>query len=405
MAKVLISLLGTGKLINDKESRRYETTDYSINGKIYSSESFVANPIIFHYKIDKLFFIGTNRSMWDEIGNTFGVSEEICTSLLEKQYQDTIVERDLIPINDALDHKFGSKGSKCIVTNEGINDTELWEAFKRFVEILDAVEDHDELYLDITHLFRSLSVMALVMIEFGLSYKRFKLKGIFYGQLNKDPPSPIIDLTVFFEFLEWSKAIYNLKTYGNGHSLNILVKNTNESNEIKNSFSDFADALSITDMGAMQQSIRIIKEQIQLFEESENPIIKIISKQLIQFVKRFDADGSLSKFQFELTKWYAANHNYAMAYITLVEAAISAKCEIDNIDSVDRNKRNKAKRKLFNDDQNIEIKNTFEKVSNIRNNIAHKILDNAANLHSKSYPKDSILNFAKYLSILETIKK
>ncbi|MDR3178039.1 MAG: TIGR02221 family CRISPR-associated protein [Campylobacteraceae bacterium] len=398
MAKILISLVGTGKIINDGESKSYKRTDYSLNDKLYN-ESFVANAIIKHYQINKLFFIGTNVSMWDEIGNTFDVDDNICTLCYEKQNSKSLAEDDLIPLAEAIDRKLGQKGSKCIIIKEGCDNDELWETFERFIEILDTIDDSDELYLDITHLFRSISVMALVMSEFGLSYKRFKIKGVFYGQLNSEK-SPIIDLSVFFEFLEYSKAIRDLKLYGNGHSLNELLKNSNESKEIKDSFEDFSCALSVADMGAMQQSIKNIKGQIKTFGESKNPIIKIISKQLFPFIKRFDTNASLSKFQFTLAEWYAENSNYAMAYITLVEAIISVKCEAEKKDSENKNNRKEVKKELFD---NPIYKASFTEVDKIRNNIAHKISTNSTNKYPKSSPKKSISDFKKYLSYFKRI--
>ncbi|MDR2789829.1 MAG: TIGR02221 family CRISPR-associated protein [Campylobacteraceae bacterium] len=390
--KILISLVGTGKLARDAQSSRYITTDYLIEGKLYQSETFVASAIIKHYEINKVFFIGTNQSMWDEIGNTFGVDDDICVSCYEKQNNENLTEEDLFPVTEAINKKLKQKGSKCIIIKEGVNDNELLDVFNRFVKILDLISDSDELYLDITHLFRSLSVMALVMSEFGLSYKRFKLKGVFYGQLSDSRHSTVINLVVFLEFLKWSKAIRDLNLYGNGHGLDKLLQNSDEPKEIKTIFKNFSNALSIADMGEIQESVKLIKKQINLFEESKNPIIKIISKQLINFIKRFDASDSLSKFQFDLTEWYAENNNYAMAYITLVEAAISARCEITYKDSTDRNNREEAKDSL----KKIKV---FKKVNNIRNNIAHKISAPLA----KQHPKDAISNFNRYYSALKNI--
>ena len=78
---------------------------------------------------------------------------------------------------------------------------------EKFLEILDNIEDNDEVYFDITHLFRSVSVMSFIMAEFGKTYKNFKLAGIYYGMLKKDEPSLIIDISMFFDLLEWAKAI------------------------------------------------------------------------------------------------------------------------------------------------------------------------------------------------------
>jgi hypothetical protein len=61
MAKILISLLGTGKKAQgDFSNNEYETVDYKIENKIYSNKSLVSTAIIERYNIDKAYFIGTS---------------------------------------------------------------------------------------------------------------------------------------------------------------------------------------------------------------------------------------------------------------------------------------------------------------------------------------------------------
>ncbi len=44
---------------------------------------------------------------------------------------------------------------------DGENEDELWRVFEKFLEILDDVDSKDELYFDITHLFRSVCCYEL----------------------------------------------------------------------------------------------------------------------------------------------------------------------------------------------------------------------------------------------------
>jgi CRISPR-associated Csx2 family protein len=390
--KVLISLLGTGKLANgDNNINQYETTDYIIDEKIYKSEALVASVMVEHFKINRLYLIGTSESMWDNIPEKFDGSDEQIIELMTLKDEERITQESLESLNLLIDHKLGSGGSKCFLMPVGVNDEELWTIFGAFIEILDNLQDGDEVYFEITHLFRSYSVMSFVMGQFGQTCKKFKIAGIFYGMFTKGKPSPIINLNEFYKFAEWSNAISMLNLYGNGYSLNMLLNNSDESKEIKNVFNDFSNALSIADMGSMQQSIKYLKGEIGNFEKSNNPIVKILSKQLVKFIKRFDIDESLSRFQFQLAKWYAESANYAMAYITLTEAAISARCEINCGDSTNKDDREKAKKELY------KIGNTFTKVNNIRKNIAHKISANSLDRASKSSPKNSIENLIAIL--------
>ena len=47
----------------------------------------------------------------------------------------------------------------------------------------------------------------------------------------------------------------------------VVDENGNETKEVKNAYSDFAYALSISDMAAMQSSLKRLKGKLKLFEE------------------------------------------------------------------------------------------------------------------------------------------
>ena len=52
MAKILISLLGTGRIAKgDNEKNIYETTDYLLDGKLYKNLTFTSVAIMEYYKI------------------------------------------------------------------------------------------------------------------------------------------------------------------------------------------------------------------------------------------------------------------------------------------------------------------------------------------------------------------
>lgn len=406
MAKILVSLVGTGTIAeNDFNNNVYQSTDYIIDSTIYSRETFVANPIINHFNIDKVFFIGTNKSMWDNICNIVGTSDECAMKIYEKKEEATLTQEDLKPLNDFIDKYLKNQGSRCFIVHDGINNEELWSIFEKFLEIIDLIKDGDELYFDITHLFRSLSVMTFVMGQFGQIKKKFHIAGVFYGMLVKDGPSPIINLSIFFELLEWAKAIKNLKEYGNGHDLMQLLNGSDETKEVKNAYSDFAYALSISDMAAMQSSLKRLKGKLKLFEESQNHILRIISEELKSFIKTFDID-SLGDFQMKLTAWYAENKNYSMAYLTLVEGALSIVCEKNNENPTNVEARENAKKEIWSYNRTSrekqKIYDVFKRVNDIRINIAHKVPEEKR--RSKSQPKDSAENIVAYIETLKSLK-
>lgn len=408
MAKILISLLGTGKIAKgDNTKNEYVTTDYKIDQKFYQNKTLVSSALIEHHQIDTIFFVGTKQSMWDNICTLFEADEDFSLSILDKKENNILTEDDMHNISKTINTKLNSSNSKCFMIEDSESQEQLWAMFDKFLEILSTINKNDEVHFDITHLFRSVSVLSMIMAEFGKINYDIKISGMYYGLLKKGEPSVIVNLSVFFELLDWARAISNLKNYGNSFELMRLIEKSDEDTKLKNSFSDFSNALSISDIGALQQSIKHLKGKLEIFQRSNNNIIKLISKDLTSFIKRFDIE-SIAKFQFEFAKWYMENQNYAFAYITLVEAVISGICEQeDGLDPVTKDSRDEAKRIILQDYKYNHSKKliyeTYHRVNNIRVNIAHVTPPSGSK--SKSYPKDSIANLPKYIERLSSIFK
>ncbi|MEG3755224.1 TIGR02221 family CRISPR-associated protein [Psychromonas arctica] len=399
MAKVLVSLLGTGrKASGETQQNEYEGTDYLFEGKCYENETFIANPLIKHYGIDKIFFVGTQQSMWDNIADKFADEDEYL-AIIEKKEAKAIDEGALSTLNQAIDKRLNSEGSKCFIVDDGENEEQLWKNFEKFLEIMENLNDGDELYLDITHLFRSISIMSFVMSDFIKNYKNVHLAGVFYGMLKSDEASLIINITLFFDLLTWAKAIKTLKDTGNGTALSSLINRNIDDKTLQNSFSDFSHALSISDLSAMQMSIQNLKGKMALFEQYDNKIINLIGKDLRAFINNLDA-RTLSKFQFNLARWYAKNNNYAMAYLSLTEGTISAICEKYELErTIEGHKEAKKIIREYGNwkkssDEKQAIAKAYQKANNIRNNIAHKL--SSDNRTSNSSPINSIENFDLY---------
>ncbi|WP_029522227.1 TIGR02221 family CRISPR-associated protein [Persephonella sp. KM09-Lau-8] len=392
MAKVLITLLGTGKLAKgDLEKNEYIGTDYIIDGTIYKDKKFVASAIIEHYDINKVFIIGTKESMWDNVAEYFGANEDLILDLLEKKEKGLINEEYLIKLSNVINKYLTIEGSKCFVVEEGTTEEEILKIFDKFLEILSMVSKNDVVYFDITHLFRSVSVMSLILAEL-MDIKEIKIGGIFYGMLSKKPPSPIVDLKVLLEFLSWARAIRDLKNYGNSTSLRNLLQKTEIDEDIKNSVVNFSYALSISHMFALEQEIKRLKGKINKFKKSESKFVNLISEDLEKFINRF-SNKTVSEFQFEFAKWNIENENYAIAYIALAEAVISALCEKENIDPKIKDNRDYIKEKYLNSKTKNAFITIYNKVRNIRNAIAHQS-------SSKYSPKEGIDKIREYYSLL-----
>jgi len=76
VAKILISPLGTGPAENNDISKReYTEAEYKFqdSGKTYKT-SFIAAALSDHLQVDKLYLIGTSKSMWEEVYRYFSTA-------------------------------------------------------------------------------------------------------------------------------------------------------------------------------------------------------------------------------------------------------------------------------------------------------------------------------------------
>ena len=165
MAKILIAGLGKGMIDIHSNERDYRKANYRIKNedlktyKIYKDEYFVTAVLEKHYEIDKTIYIGTAGSMWDKLyvhyceKNKITIVEEYkkeLRSITEKANKNT--EVNLIDAD-----KFNSKFSnvEIIVTKYGMDADEIFENFSGIMKIINSLNINDEIYLDITHSFRS----------------------------------------------------------------------------------------------------------------------------------------------------------------------------------------------------------------------------------------------------------
>ncbi len=398
MARVLISSIGTGN-----REKGYAKANYNIQGKTYENEEFIAKVLCAHLKIDRLYLVGTSQSIWEVVYKNFGGDDENELKIYESK-ENGELEKYLPNIEQIIDKKLGTNGSKCFIIKYGVNDNELWENFDIFLQIAKKFSPDDEIYLDITHSFRSLSLMSFVMSEFisNSKDKELDIRGVYYGMFEyagqNNDVTPIIDLGVFFELLKWSKAIKEFKKYGNAREFLELLGGVEVETNAFNRFKNFTQALSMADIVALQNSVKGLKTQLAFFENNENQIFRLISKDLREFTEIFEPK-SIALVQYRLAKWYLESQNYPMVYMLLSEAVVSAVKEKNGLSDSEEAKG------IIRD--NTKNNTAYEiwryKIVPIRNNIAHVV--ELENRSKNPNPENSIENLPKYINELKPIFK
>lgn len=98
---------------------------------------------------------------------------------------------------------------------EGKDEKEMWEVFTR---IYDKLEERDYLYFDLTHAFRYLPMLVLVLGQYASHMKKTVVKTVTYGNWeardNDTNVAPIVNLMPLVTLQDYTQAASNFEEYG-----------------------------------------------------------------------------------------------------------------------------------------------------------------------------------------------
>lgn len=397
MAKILIASLGKG----DKNGK-YLKANYIIDGKIYENRSFITSALKEHFNIDKSIYIGTVGSMWDSLYEYYCQKHNIEEDQEYRMELLTIMEKanknssfDEINI-EKFHNDFGDE-IKIILTKYGMNTEEIFENFNFIMEIGEELKDGDEIYLDITHSFRSNAMWMFLVMNYIMDVldKKIELKMISYGmfeakyeeEINNEKIilSPIVDLKAFFDLLKWIKAANEIKKYGNAYGIIEMLDNETE---ISKKIEAFSDSLNLNYVATIKRNIESIKKIREKILMLTGPAKLIIPNVVNEFILRFENINENYRFLFELAKWHYEQKRYGLVAININECIREMianllgiedrgedwkKGDGEILNALEKIKRNNPKYKGSFDKKSETIYKIFEHTRKIRNEISHSI--------------------------------
>ncbi len=284
----------------------------------------------------------------------------------EKNWQDNghkdFKTKEFIP-NEGLDtrlRKLQLKG-KVIHENidEGFSTDQIWKIFNT---VYKSILPNDEVILDITHAFRSLPMLGMVLLNYAKALKNVSVKSIHYGAFEKlgtglevekmpieDRNASILNLVSFSELQDWTKAADIFIKYGNSQGLvdlakkeiQPLLKEQNDNTLIAKEFNKLAKSLDAvtnslnTNRGSEIVSGKIFKNLNDNINTLSNdnfivpmkPILEKISEKIKNFSKNPDWKNG-----FEAVQW-CIEHDLTQQGITMLQESIFTYfCHIHNLD-------------------------------------------------------------------------
>lgn len=307
---------------------------------------------------------------------------------------------------------------------EGHSEEDIWKVFELVYEQL---QPHDEIILDVTHGFRSLPMLQIVLTNYAKSLKNVDVSKIFYGAFEalgpgykveenipnpEDRKAPLLDLTAFSAVQSWTYGAQSFIETGQPklitklsyENIKPILAQTKGGDETANHIRRLMESLTKIETAINTNRGKVISEGDWVAKAQESlsylqqdksvfPLIKPILKQI---------EGKLSYFN-EKEHWKAAvewciNHGLVQQGITQLQEGIityvASLVGLDPSDLEDREivsqslnilshgiKQEKWKKpssnhpdkvkKIIKNTSVIKLNNNYQRLSEYRNDINH----------------------------------
>ena len=254
---------------------------------------------------------------------------------------------------DGLEQEVGSERFPTVVPVTGLplgnTEDEIWQIFSIVFQKLD---DGDELYFDLTHGFRYLPMLILVLGNYSKFLKNASVKSITYGNYEMSNhgqrPAPIVDLLPLSQLQDWATAAGQYLDNGNVDRLVELASRVPAqilratqgadadarvaqkfAKNLKDTIADFQTCrgMNIIEATNLAMAKRNADNMKKTFIPAYTPIFEKIKKSLGAFSENEDIKNGLVA-----ARWCFDNGLYQQSATMLEEYVVSFFCRRHGID-------------------------------------------------------------------------
>jgi CRISPR-associated DxTHG motif protein len=246
---------------------------------------------------------------------------------------------------------------------EGGSEEEIWEIFRI---VFNDLNEGDVVVFDITHAFRSIPMLAIVILNYAKVLKKTRIVGIYYGAFEvlgnafeaRQKPidvrtAPVLDLTPLDLLLEWTFAIDRFKEAGDGKAVSRLsleavtpfLKNSKGQDRFAKNIQLTAKALeeftkSMTtcralSIGTAARNLKEILDETSA-EKRVKPLQPLLAL-LKEDVEPFSDDWAGNGFQ--AVKWCVKHNLIQQAFTILREIVVTRFVQMAGFDPENRDER------------------------------------------------------------------
>ncbi|HBT97188.1 MAG TPA: TIGR02221 family CRISPR-associated protein [Desulfobulbaceae bacterium] len=267
-----------------------------------------------------------------------------------------------------------------IIIPTGKSEEEIWKIFDQVFSLL---EEGDELYLDITHAFRSLPVLAMAILSYAKVMRNISVRAISYGamevlgaiaEVKKMPQEerniPVFDLLSFDRLQDWVTAVDQFTTSGDATlverltdmDMRPIIKETKGQKvdaktiqKLGQQLKEFSAVLATCRGRNISTSVTSVRQSFQRIQDLDilpplKPVLQKLQPVLDSFPGEEIADGLAA------VDWCLNHQLYQQGYTILLETMITFVVN----KALGNDGRNRKDRELVNQCNSIIGKNTPE---------------------------------------------
>lgn len=348
MSKILIASLGAGN---------YKNANYCCDGEIFENAQLPSELLVKIIKPDKIYFVGTNESAW-------GIADE----------------------------QIGQMKYHRLVVPYGVQEDDWWQMLKILTGI--KIQANDEIFLDITHGFRSMPLFSMLALIYFEKIHDAKTSGVFYGMWENKQKlkigekeievTPIVDLSPILKIKDWIEGYSLFKNFGDTSIISQLLGKEKAAEELSKQLNNISNVIGINYIRGIckisEEFNRTKSSCISLIDETFPPA-SLISNELFDVMGWFSGteEEPYYKTHYRISQWYREHRRYTQCMILLAEIMLTFIVEnIDKSKVFDRDFRDTIRVNVLvhKDVRNSfpEIKkavNLANKMSVLRNQTAH----------------------------------
>lgn len=239
---------------------------------------------------------------------------------------------------------------------DGRNEAEIWDIFARVYAVL---EEGDELYFDITHGFRYLPMLVLVLGNYARFLKGVVVRAVGYGNFEmKDEKTgivPLVDLMPLIELQDWTYAAGQFLESGEVKALLEASKKEwnprlrasqgrdGQAKELRH-FSELLEEVvnqlrTVRGKSLIEaKELKALKQSIVQMEQTDVPAFNPIYERIRTSFDDFVEEGG-SRNGWAAAKWCYEHGLYQQAATFLQESLITRVCEQQGWDTNNQDKR------------------------------------------------------------------